>query len=174
MTQLESHPSSDVTLENLLRNARDRSARGNATRRDWERVAAIDPDLARRELAEFLRAHANAAGLHIPTNPYARSRRVSGAVLGFVGGVLAVAAIWLALPWIRDTYVDEPLWQHVVTSGQFIATALIPAGIFLGARWGASRDEAPDAPADTPEDASLDELLEAFEKTQHIGHARVY
>ena len=55
-------------------------------------------------------------------------------IVAIVIGVLLVAAIWLLLPWIRDTYVSAPFWQHVVTSGQFISTALIPLGIVLGAR----------------------------------------
>lgn len=168
----ESRPATDARLDPLLQSARNRSARGNATRRDWERVAAIDRELARREVRDFLRRHANA----VPgANPYERSTRISGSVVGFVVGVLLVAAIWIALPWIRDTWVSEPIWQHVVTSGQFIATALIPLGIFLGAKWSQKRHgQEPTAPAGIPQDATLEELLDAFEKTQHAGRARVY
>lgn len=166
-------PPTGTPPEPLLQVARDRSARGNATRRDWERVAAVDPVLAERELAEFLRRQANA--VHGTVNPYERSSRVPGALLGFIGGVLAVAAIWLILPWIRDTYISTPIWQHVITSGQYIFTALIPAGIVLGAKWGAAHDAAsPASRAGLPPNASFEEMLAAFEKTQHVGRARVY
>lgn len=169
----EAGPSTGTPPEPLLQLARDRSARGNATRRDWERVAAVDPALAHRELAEFLRRHGNA--VHGHANPYERSARVPGALLGFIGGVLAVAAIWLILPWIRDTYISTPIWQHVITSGQYIFTVLIPAGIVIGARWGAAHDAAsPATRAGLPPDASFEEMLAAFEQTQHIGRARVY
>lgn len=177
MTDMSTHtqaiPSTEPQAEALLRTAYERSARGNATRRDWERVAAVDPVLAERELAEFLRRHASATqGL---ANPYERTARVPGALLGFIGGVLAVAAIWLILPWIRDTYISTPIWQHVITSGQYIFTALIPAGIFLGAKWGAARDDAsPAARAGLPPNASFEEMLDVFEQTQHVGRARVY
>lgn len=172
-THTQTRPLATTSAEPLLQAARERSARGNATRRDWERVAAVDPTLAQRELSEFLRRHASA--VHGLANPYERSARVPGALLGFIGGVLAVAAIWLIIPWIRDTYISEPIWQHVATSGQYIFTALIPAGIFLGAKWGAAHDAAsPTSRTGLPADASFDELLDAFEKTQHIGRARVY
>ncbi len=172
-TRTETRPMTATSPEPLLQAARERSARGNGTRRDWERLAGVDPALAQRELAEFLRRHANAVqGL---ANPYERSARVPGALLGFIGGVLTVAAIWLILPWIRDTYISTPIWQHVVTSGQYIFTALIPAGIFFGAKWGAAHDAAsPASRAGLPRDASFEEMLNAFEKTQHIGRARVY
>lgn len=173
MTELQSRPTTDATLQSLLRNARDRSARGNATRRDWESVADIDHGVARREVREFLLRHANAVGSN--ANPYARGTGISGAIVGFVVGVLLVAAIWLALPWIRDNYISDPLWQHVITSGQFIATVLIPLGIYLGAKWSQKRaGHEPAAPSVVPEDATLEELLDAFERTQHAGRARVY
>ena len=175
MTRIESMPSPETSslLESRLRSARDRSARGNATRRDWERVAELDHDRARRELREFLLRHGNAAPAG--ANPYARSAGLSGTIGGFVISVLLVAAIWLALPWIRDTWVSEPFWQHVVTSGQFIATALIPLGIFLGARWSQRRaGQEATTPAGIPRDATLEELLDRFETTQHAGRARVY
>ena len=175
MTRLESLPTTDTTpmLESRLRHARDRSARGNATRRDWERVAAIDHDLACREVREFLRRHGNATPSM--ANPYERNPGISGTLVGFVVGVALVAAIWIALPWIRDTWISTPFWQHVITSGQFIATALIPLGIFLGAKWSQKRaGQEPAAPAGIPRDATFEELLDAFEKTQHVGRARVY
>lgn len=175
MTRLDTMPSSEPTsiLDSRLRSARERSARGNATRRDWERVAALDRGLAERELREFLRRHGNATPS--TANPYDRSRGVSGAVVGFVIGVLLVAAIWLLLPWIRDTYVSAPFWQHVVTSGQFISTALIPLGIVLGAKWSQDRaGQGPSAPLGLPRDASFENLLDAFVQTQHVGRARVY
>lgn len=179
MTELQSTSAADPAaatasmLESRLRNARDRAARGNATRRDWERVAEIDPDLACRELREFLRRHVNAN--HSTANPYERNPGISGTLVGFVIGVALVAAIWLLLPWIRDTWISTPFWQHVITSGQFIATALIPLGIFLGAKWSQKRaGHTPSAPAGIPRDATFEELLDAFEKTQHVGRARVY
>lgn len=176
MTTIPAHASSratpDARLEPLLQTARNRSARGNATRRDWERVAAIDREVARREVRDFLRRHGNAI---TGANPYDRSTGVSGSVIGFVAGVLLVAAIWIVLPWIRDTWISTPIWQHVITSGQFIATALIPLGIFLGARWSQKRAGQEQAtPVGIPQDATLEELLDAFEKTQHAGRARVY
>ena len=175
MTQLQSRTATDTTtmLESLLRSARDRSARGNATRRDWERVATINHDLACREVREFLKRHANAT--HSTANPYERAPGISGTIVGFVIGVVLVTAIWLALPWIRDTYISTPFWQHVITSGQFIATALIPLGIFLGAKWSQKRAaHEPPTPAGIPRDATFEELLQAFEKTQRVGRARVY
>lgn len=174
MTQLQSRPSTDTTsLESLLRNAHDRSARGNATRRDWERVAAIDRSVARRELATFLRTHANA--VHSTANPYENNTRIPGAVVGFVIGVAAVAAIWTFIPWVRDTYIDSFFWQDVITTGQFFSTVLIPIGIFVGARWSAARQPAETEGKDAlAQDASFEEMLDAFEQTQHVGRARVY
>jgi hypothetical protein len=173
MTQLHPRPTTDPMLESLLRTARDRSARGNATRRDWQRVATIDRDLAQSEVREFLVRHGNTTPS--TANPYERASGISGAVIGFVAGVALVAVTWLVLPWIRDTWISTPIWQHVITSGQFISTVFIPVGIYLGARWSQKRagDEARH-PAGIPKDATLEDLLDAFEKTQHAGRARVY
>ena len=173
MTQLRSTTHPDVMLDTLLRTARDRSARGNATRRDWQRVAEIDPDLARRELRDFLRRTQNGGG--DLGNPFTRQSRTPGALIGFLAGCGLLIALWLFLPYARENWMDTGVMRDLATGGQFISTLLVPLGLWLGARWDQRQyDDQPNTPAGIAKNASFDELLNAFERTQHVGRARVY
>lgn len=173
MTQVSSSFHPDSTLDNLVRLARDRSARGNATRRDWQRVAEIDPERAHRELRDFLRRtwNSEASG----ANPYENQPRVPGAVIGFIAGVLVMLILWVILPYARENWMERSVIRDVATGAQFLSTLAVPAGMLIGARWSRRKQE-PDtttAPA-LPKNASFDELLDAFEHTQNVGRARVY
>jgi hypothetical protein len=160
-------------LDTLLRTARDRSARGNATRRDWQRVAEIDPDLARRELRDFLRRTQNGTG--DLANPYLRQSRTPGALIGFLVGCVLLIALWILLPYARENWMESGVMRDIATGGQFISTLLLPLGIWLGARWDhRNNGDQPGTPAGLPKNASFDELLNAFDRTQHVGRARVY
>jgi hypothetical protein len=173
MTELRSTTHPDVMLDTLLRTARDRSARGNATRRDWQRVAEIDPEIARRELRDFLRRTQNAA--YDPANPYERGSRRPGALIGFLIGCALMIALWIFLPYARENWMETGVMRDMATGGQFISTLLVPLGTWLGARWGRhGHGEQADSPTGLPKNASFDELLDAFERTQHVGRARVY
>lgn len=175
MTQLQPAPATDRTasLDSLLRNARDRSARGNATRRDWERVAAIDADRARRELRQFLRHHASTTPSR--ANPYERRRAIPGAVLGFLAGVALMVVIWIILPYARENWMERSVMRDIATGGQFLSTLFVPIGMLLGARWDHRRHGTNTEPAPgMSREASFEELLDAFEQTQHVGRARIY
>lgn len=173
MTYAETQ-TSHAALENALRIAQHRSARGNATRRDWERVAAIDPDLAYRELRDLLRRAGNAN--FEPTNPFERQSRIPGAFIGFLLGVLAMAIAWVILFELQDRWVTNPLLRDIATGSQFLATVLVPLGLVLGARWSRRRSTTTETRASltVPKGATFDNLLERFERTQNIGRARVY
>jgi hypothetical protein len=173
MTQLRSTTHPDVMLDTLLRTAKDRSARGNATRRDWQRVAEIDPELARRELRDFLRRTQN--GANNPANPYERGSRKPGALIGFLIGCAVMIALWIFLPYARSNWMETGVMRDIATGGQFVSTLFVPLGTWLGARWGrhAHAEQAND-PVGLPKNASFDEMLDAFERTQHVGRARVY
>jgi hypothetical protein len=171
--QLQSTLAPDVMLDSLLRTARDRSARGNGSRRDWERVAAINPDLAYRELRDFLRRTNNAE--FNPTNPFERRSHAPGALIGFIAGAAVMVAIWAVMPYMREQWVNYPVLRDFATGGQFLSTLFIPLGMIVGARW-----ERRHANADTrmslvpAKGASFEELLDLFERTQSVGRARVY
>lgn len=173
MTQVQSSLRPDASLENSIRLAHDRSARGNATRRDWQRVAEMNPDVAYRELRTYLR-RAYAAGAN-RANPYERQARIPGAVIGFVAGTLLMIAVWIFLPYARENWMERSLLRDVATGIQFLSTLFVPLGALLGVRWSRnqSSERVEDAPGLTP-DATFEEMLEAFEKTQNVGRARVY
>lgn len=160
-------------LDSLLRTARDRSARGHASRRDWERVAAIDPDLAYRELRDFLRRASNAE--FNPANPFERRSRVPGTLIGFLAGVAVMLIFWTAMPYLRDQWLEYSVLRDIATGGQFLSTLFVPLGMVLGARW--ERRHAPSASHTSlvpAKGASFGELLDMFERTQNVGRARVY
>jgi hypothetical protein len=169
--QIHTDPS---PVQSALRTARDRSARGNATRRDWERVAEIDPNVAHRELRDFLRRAANAT--YDPANPYVRQSRIPGASIGFLLGVLGVAISWIIMLELQEVWADRPILRDIATGGQFLAAVLIPIGIALGARWSRREAEANGERYQmiVPQDATFDELLDIFERTQNSNRARVY
>lgn len=173
MTHAQAHTDSSA-LQHALRIARDRSARGNATRRDWERVAAIDPDRAYRELRDFLRRAGNAE--YDPANPYERQSRIPGAFIGFILGVVGVAVSWLVMLELQEIWADQPILRDIATGGQFLAAVLIPIGIALGARWSRRKAVGTDErhSLTVPSGATFDELLEIFERTQNVNRARVY
>jgi len=173
MTQVSSSFHPDSTLDNLVRLAQDRSARGNATRRDWQRVAEIDPDRAYGELRDFLRRSLNSDASR--ANPYERQSRVPGAVMGFIGGVLVMLILWIIMPYARENWMDRSVLRDVATGAQFLSTLAVPVGMLIGARW-SRRKQGPvttTAPV-LPRNASFEELLDAFERTQNVGRARVY
>jgi hypothetical protein len=175
MTQVQPTSPSTTTLDHLVRLANDRSARGNATRRDWERVAEIDPDRAYRELRDFIRrtGHAEVS----TANPYESRSRVPGALIGFIAGVVLMIVVWIVLPYAREHWMDFGVWRDIATGAQFISTLLIPLGALLGARWSRRHNDdaatTQAAPASL-RNASFDELLAIFERTQNVGRARVY
>lgn len=173
MTQVSSTSRPESTLENLVRLAKDRSARGNATRRDWQRVADIDPDRANRELREFLRRAYHAE--HNAVNPYERRSRAPGALIGFLGGSAIMILLWVVLPYARDNWMEFSVWRDLATGGQFLSTLLVPIGIVIGVRWSQKRNSDAASPAPgLPKNPSFDEMLDVFERTQNVGRARVY
>lgn len=164
---------SALTLEDALTTARARSARGNATRRDWEAVFALDRDVATEALRDFLlRANIKAAG---DTNPYARRPRGWGAGVGFLLGCVVMAITWLLFPWFRDLAGDHRVLKDFATLTQFLSTLFVPLGAWIGVQVEHAR-RPPAAPtaggAVLTRSSSWDEMLAMFESTQRRDHGR--
>lgn len=158
-------------LNELVRRARERSARGNATPDDWRSIAEIDEERARRELSAYLRT-ANPA--KADANPYERNRRSVGTVLGFVLGALAMVVMWIwGVPYLQEAWAGITYGPGLATALTYVSTALVPLGAWAGSRWDKGHHE-PEAEMPFPTDTSLDELLQRFTRTQNRSRTRVY
>lgn len=165
---------SSQSTEHLIQICRERSARGVATRADWERLAEIKPDRARMELIEFLRENPEQ---HI-VNPYEKKpRKHSGAFIGFLIGVVFMSAWWLFADYLnRDVVTSGKQWD-LVTLSQYVVASLLPLFAWLGWRYDKNRtDENEQSEAETPRlsNASWDELLDRFDRTRRAGGTRMY
>ena len=160
--------------DHLIQICRERSSRGVATRADWQRLAEIDPERARRELINYL--HLNQ--VHTAPNPYDnRGKAHTGLVVGFLLGVAFMVAYWLFGDWLqRDVITTARQWD-VVTFTQYVAASLLPFFAWLGWRRDQQRAAA-NGPA-APEkhnysEADWDELLARFDATRKAGGTRMY
>lgn len=163
------------STEHLIQICRERSARGVATRADWERLAEIKPDRARIELREFLRENPTQEA----ANPYESgpTRKHSGVVIGFLFGVVFMAGWWLLGDYINREVVTNAKQWDVVTLTQYIAASLLPVFAWLGWRWDKKRSQDTDSIEDDSvnlTNASWDELLDLFDKTRKAGGTRMY
>ena len=163
------------STEHLIQICRERSARGVATRADWERLAEIKPDRARIELREFLRENPPREEI----NPYEskKSWKHSGAVIGFLFGVVFMSAWWLFGDYLNREVVDSGKQWDLVTLSQYVAASLLPVFAWLGWRFDKKREDT----AETVEtesvnlsQASWNELLDQFDKTRKAGGTRMY
>lgn len=167
-----SMPSS--TTDHMIQICRERSSRGVATRADWQRLAEINPERARRELVNYL--HLNQA--HTAPNPYDTGAKAhTGLVSGFLLGVAFMAAYWLFGDWLqRDVITTARQWD-MVTFTQYVAASLLPFFAWLG--WRRDQKRAAAAAPETAEKvnysgASWDELLTQFDATRKAGGTRMY
>lgn len=163
------------SIDHLAQICRERSERGVATRADWERLAEIEPNRAYFELRAYLRLHNDDA----QPNPYEKSTgfRPRGMALGFVVGVVVMAAYWLFADWLQANVVTTARQWDVVTLTQYIAASLLPAFAYWGWRVDKNRNEEQDR--STSNTASLkratwDELLAQFDATRKAGGTRMY
>ena len=163
-----------ATTEHMIQICRERSSRGVATRADWQRLAEIDPERARRELINYL--HINQT--HTAPNPYDNQGKAhTGLVGGFLLGVAFMAAYWLFGDWLqRDVITNARQWD-VVTFTQYVAASLLPFFAWLGWRRDQKRVAAntPESPAKgNYSESSWDELLTQFDATRKAGGTRMY
>ncbi len=84
-------------------------------------------------------------------------------------------ALWIIMPYARENWMERSVLRDVATGAQFLSTLAVPLGLLIGARWGRRKQEPDTATAPAlPRNASFEELLDAFERTQNVGRARVY
>lgn len=170
MTQASSDLTPQSLLEELVRTARERASRGTATAEDWRAIADIDEDRARAELASWIRAATSPDDV----NPFQRHPNSIGAVAGFVGGALIMAAFWQwGVPWLQDAWAGIDYGPGFATALTYIAPLLLPFGAWLGARWDRSRRQHQNPSATLPK-GTFDELLRRFIRNQNCIRTRVY
>lgn len=165
---------SPQSTEHLIQICRERSARGVATRSDWERLAEISPDRARRELISFLKLNQRSA----EPNPYSNDQPHRGLVFGFIFGVLFMAGWWYFGDFLNREVVTSGKQWDLVTLSQYIAASLLPVFAWLGWRYDKNRaaEEEGRQEKSSPNysEASWDELLNQFDQTRKAGGTRMY
>ena len=172
MTQMSYDARTQSLLNDLIRVARERSARGNATAADWRSIAEIDEERARRELSRYLQTHRSVSNLDI--NPYERNRRSVGTVLGFVLGALGMVVMWIwGVPYLQEAWAGITYGPGVATALTYVSTTLVPLGAWVGSRWDRGHQQ-PDVPPPSPTDSTFDELLQRFTRSQNRSRTRVY
>lgn len=165
---------SPQSTEHLIQICRERSARGVATRADWERLAEIKPKRARLELIDFLEGQS----FQDSDNPFeTKKRRFAGAFIGFLVGVVFMAAWWLFADYLNREVVTSGKQWDLVTMSQYVAASLLPVFAWIGWRFDRNRDSEEEQPkAVTPKfaDESWEELLAHFDKMRRAGGTRMY
>ena len=159
-------------IDHLAQICRERSARGVATRSDWQRLASIDPERARAELIAYLRTNQPEQ-----PNPYQSSGRPhTGLAVGFVVGVLFMSAYWLFGDYLHREVVSSGRQWDLVTFTMYVAATLLPVFAWLGWRHDQKRAAANETrAASTPlRDLEWDDLLDAFDATRKAGGTRMY
>lgn len=172
MTQASTNFTPKSLLDDLVRTALERSARGNATADDWRAVADIDEERARTELSSYLRSATSSNDV----NPYEKHPRSYGTVAGFIGGALVMAIIWQwGVPWLQDAWAGIDYGPGMATTITYVAPLLLPLGAWLGTRLDRSR-HSQDSPATTAPQTTgtFEELLRRFVRFQNRSHTRVY
>ncbi|HWV23502.1 MAG TPA: hypothetical protein VNZ58_04885 [Thermomicrobiales bacterium] len=171
MTQASSDLTPQSLLEELVRTARDRAARGTASAADWRAIADIDEDRARTELASYIRATTSPDDV----NPYEHHPHSIGAVTGFIGGAAIMVMFWLwGVPYLQDAWAGIDYGPGFATALTYIAPLLLPIGAWLGARRDrARRLQRQGNPTSLPK-GSFDELLRRFVRNQNCVRTRVY
>lgn len=163
-----------TNTDHLIQICRERSSRGVATRADWQRLAEIHPDRARRELISYLRVNQ----LHAAPNPYESNGKPHiGLVAGFVFGVVFMVAWWLFADWLQREVITTARQWDVVTLTQYVAASLLPVFAWLGWRYDQKRTVATaTSPAEKQQfaDTSWEELLDVFDNTRKAGGTRMY
>lgn len=164
---------SPAKLDHMSQICRERSSRGVATRADWQRLAAIDPDRARAELVNYLRTSELAAA-----NPYeSKGRRHSGMAVGFFVGVVVMCAWWLFGDFLQREVVTSGKQWDLVTFSQYVAATMLPVFAWLGSRWDQKQvatTHKENRPQVSLRDATWDELLTMFDSTRKAGGTRMY
>lgn len=163
------------STEHLIQICRERSARGVATRADWERLAEIKPDRARIELREFLQENPPQEA----ANPYEsrQARKHSGVFIGFLLGVLFMAGWWLFGDYLNREVVTSAKQWDVVTLSQYVAASLLPFFAWLGWKYDKKRVDDTEVVEDESvnlANANWNELLDQFDKTRKAGGTRMY
>jgi hypothetical protein len=147
--------SSDVNVKQLLKQVRKKVTAGTVTTRDWRGLAASDPDVARKELASYLRSHERVPAV----NPYDKGSKPYGAGLGFALGLVLTVVIWYVMPDLRSALKDDiPGFAEFATATMFAATFFAIVFAFVGARWGQF--------ATPMADGSFEDMLRRFEIVQ--------
>ncbi|MCA9834688.1 MAG: hypothetical protein KC435_12125 [Thermomicrobiales bacterium] len=163
---------SSQTLDHLTQICRERSARGVATRADWQRLAEIDPNRARTELITYLQTNQAA-----PPNPYeSGSGSHKGLAVGFVIGVVFMSGYWLFGDYLQREVVNSGKQWDLVTFSMYVAASMLPLFAWLGWRWDQKHaivgiDESPQIRL---RDLNWDELLAEFDATRKAGGTRMY
>lgn len=170
MTQASSNLTPESLLDELVRTARERAARGTATVADWRAIADIDENRARHELASYLQQTTSTDD----ANPFERQPNSLGTVAGFVLGAIIMAAFWFwGVPFLQDAWAGIDYGPGVATALTYVAPALLPLGAWLGNRWDRSRRTHHTTQATMPR-GTFDELLRRFVRHQNGSRARVY
>jgi hypothetical protein len=174
MTQATSRSNTQSRLENLVKVAHERSARGNATADDWRSIAEIDEERARLELAEYLQT--TTAGTN--ANPYSTNPRSVGTVAGFIAGGLIMMFMWrFGVPYLQDAWASFTYGPGFATAITYVSTVLLPLGAWAGSRWDrAHRPASAVSPteSDIDTDDTFEGLLQRFCRIQNRARTRVY
>lgn len=172
MTQAPSDPLTQSLLENRVRAAHERAARGNATTDDWRSIAEIDEERARIELSEYLQTTTT----DMNANPYDPNPRAVGTVLGFITGGLLMMFTWrFVVPYLQDAWAGIEYGPGFATAITYVSTVLLPLGAWLGSRWDrAHRPASVSLQVETNTDGTFEELLQRFCRIQNRARARVY
>ncbi len=153
--------SNDVNVKHVLKQIRRKVTAGTVTTRDWRNLADTDPEVARKELAGYLRSHERAPAV----NPYAKHARPYGAGLGFGVGLVLTVVTWYVMPDLRRALKDDILYfAEFATATMFAATFFAIVFAFVGARWGQPAIPSP------PTDGSFEDMLRRFEHVQRDLH----
>lgn len=160
------------STDHMIQICRERSARGVATRADWQRLHEINPERAVRELRTFLQRNNTVEA----ANPFEQRPPRSGLALGFVAGVVVMSLWWLFGAYLHANVVSTgPQW-NMVTLSQYIAASLIPFFAWMGwridQRKHAERTEQPQS--ENLRDADWEQLLARFDATRKAGGTRMY
>jgi hypothetical protein len=163
-----------TNTDHMIQICRERSARGVATRADWQRLADIDPERARTELISFLKTSQDQAA----PNPFdTKGRPHTGLVAGFVFGMLFMAAWWLFGDYLQREVITTARQWDVVTFTQYVAASLLPVFAWLGWRYDQRRVDASTEPTPVQQplsSMSWDDLLARFDATRKAGGTRMY
>jgi len=160
--------------DHMIQICRERSARGVATRADWQRLAELNPERARTELITFLQTHQAEPA----SNPFeSRGRSYAGAAIGFVVGVLFMVVWWWFGDYLHREVVSTARQWDVVTFTQYVAASLLPLFAWLGWRYDQRRASESAESVEMKQPLSgltWDELLARFDATRKAGGTRMY